>query len=86
MSSEAGFVDTQANISQSNVNATREDQVAEDSEITGTISKDEVEGLKDSLGGGQTLDDSEGYTRSSNQNNDAMQQEREIDAAVDELE
>ena len=45
---------------------------------------DEVSGLKDDLGGGNVLDDSEGYTRSSN-NKDVNYQEKEdsLDAAVE---
>ena len=49
-------------------------------------SQEEVEGLKDSIGGGQVLDDSEGYTRSSNKDANPMQQEQAVDAAVDSLE
>jgi hypothetical protein len=45
-----------------------------------------VEDLKDSIGGGQVLDDSEGYTRSSNQDVDPLKQEKEIDAKVGDLE
>jgi hypothetical protein len=44
---------------------------------------DEVNGLKDTIGGGEILDDSEGYTRSSNKDVDPLKQEKELDAAVD---
>ena len=44
---------------------------------------DEVEGLKDSIGGGEVLDDSEGYTRSSNKDAHPMKAEEELDAKVD---
>jgi len=44
-----------------------------------------VEGLKDTIGGGQILDDSEGYTRASNKNAKPMQQEEKIDAAIDNM-
>ena len=47
---------------------------------------EEVEGLKDGLGGGDVLDDSQGYTRSSNKDVKPMQQEEAVDAAVDNLE
>lgn len=44
---------------------------------------DEVEGLKDSIGGGEVLDDSEGYTRSSNKDAHPMKAEEDLDAKVD---
>ena len=47
---------------------------------------EEVEGLKDTIGGGQVLNDSEGYTRSTNKDNKPMQQEEAVDAAVNGLE
>lgn len=48
------------------------------------ISSDEVEGLKDTIGGGAVLDDSEGYTRSSNKSGGYEQAEQELDSKVDE--
>lgn len=45
-----------------------------------------MEGLKDSLGGGQVLDDSEGYTRSSNKNVDPLAADKKVDEAIDALE
>jgi hypothetical protein len=51
-----------------------------------TKSAEEAEGLKDSIGGGQILDDSEGYTRSSNKDQKAMQGEEELDKKIDALE
>jgi hypothetical protein len=44
---------------------------------------DEVEGLKDSLSGGEALDESEGYTRSSNKDAHPMKGEEELDAKID---
>lgn len=45
---------------------------------------DEVDGLKDTIGGGAVLDDSEGYTRSSNKEaTNAQQAEDELDAKVE---
>lgn len=44
---------------------------------------DEVEGLKDTIGGGQILDESEGYTRSSNKDVHPMKGEEELDAKID---
>lgn len=100
MSSEELFVPKEdRNVPYSNVDADKEDKMAEESEATGQVSKgvfcsmsldlwligtDEVEGLKDTIGGGQVLDDSEGYTRSSNKDVNPMKQEQELDAAVDE--
>jgi hypothetical protein len=46
-------------------------------------SADEVEGLKDSIGGGEVLDESEGYTRSSNKDAHPMKGEEELDAKID---
>ena len=43
---------------------------------------DEVQGLKDELGGGGIVDDSQGYVRASNKDSSAIRQE----AAVDQLE
>ncbi|KAK4688369.1 hypothetical protein P7C73_g1742, partial [Tremellales sp. Uapishka_1] len=83
---DSSFVDKAAEIPETNIDADKEDRLAEESEATGKISKDEVEGLKDSIGGGEVLDDSEGYTRSSNADNNPMKQENEIDAAIDGLE
>jgi hypothetical protein len=96
MSSAEGIVDKE--VPETNIDAEKEDQLAEESERTGVIPQgestcsntaddiEEVEGLKDSIGGGQVLDDSEGYTRSSNKDNNAYKQEQEVDAAVDKLE
>jgi len=101
MSSDAAFVDKAAEIPETNINAEREDAMAEKSEATGEIPKrkfllhvinlywlvtEEVDGLKDTIGGGQILDGSEGYTRSSNRDVKPMQQEQAVDAAVDSLE
>jgi hypothetical protein len=47
---------------------------------------DEVKGLKDSIGGGEVLDDSEGYTRSSNKDSHPMEADAKVDAAVADLE
>jgi hypothetical protein len=44
---------------------------------------DEVEGLKDTIGGGEVLDESEGYTRSSNKDAHPMKGEEELDAKID---
>ncbi|KAK8858807.1 hypothetical protein IAR55_003037 [Kwoniella newhampshirensis] len=97
--SDANFVDNQADIAETNIDASKEDRIAEESEATGKISQgmsstslatltipDEVAGLKDSLSEGEALNDSEGYTRSSNQDAKPMQAEEEVDAAVDNLE
>lgn len=43
----------------------------------------EVDGLKDAIGGGKILDDSEGYTRSTNKDVHALQGDEELDAKVD---
>lgn len=84
--SDQEFIDNQAEIPETNLDAAKEDQMAEESEATGVVSQQEVEGLKDSIGGGEVLDDSEGYTRSSNKDANPMQQEQAVDAAVDSLE
>ena len=47
---------------------------------------EEVDGLKDNIGGGKVLDDSVGYTRSSNKDADPLKAEKDVDAAVDALE
>lgn len=47
---------------------------------------EEVEALKDDLGGGEVLDESEGHTRSSNKDSHPMQAEEDVDKAVDALE
>ncbi|WRT68012.1 uncharacterized protein IL334_004987 [Kwoniella shivajii] len=88
MSSDEAFVTDreQAELGQTGQNVEAEDKAVEQSEATGTISQDEVKGLKDSIGGGEVLDDSEGYTRSSNKDSSAMKQEDEVDAAVADLE
>ncbi|WVQ65314.1 hypothetical protein V866_003427 [Kwoniella sp. B9012] len=87
MSSDEAFVSTaDANVPETNLNVAAEDRAAEESEATGRISKEEVEGLKDTIGGGEVLDDSEGYTRSSNKDVSALKQEDEVDAAVADLE
>ncbi|WVW84934.1 hypothetical protein I302_106970 [Kwoniella bestiolae CBS 10118] len=87
MSSDEAFVSAaDANAPETNQNVALEDRRVEESEATGKISKDEVEGLKDTIGGGQVLDDSEGYTRSSNKDVSALKQEDEVDAAVADLE
>jgi hypothetical protein len=39
--------------------------------------------LKDSIGGGEVLDESEGYTRSSNKDAHPMKGEEELDAKID---
>ena len=102
MSSEEAFVsESEQAVEYTNVDAAKEDRMAEESEATGKVSKgkqssrtifeqtlnitDEVEGLKDTIGGGEILDDSEGYTRASNKDVKPMQQEEEIDAAVGDL-
>jgi hypothetical protein len=91
------FVNKNEEIPETNLDVEKEDRLAEESEVTGKISRgelkecfppnqvDEVEGLKDSIGGGQILDDSEGYTRSSNKDVNAMKQEQEVDEAVDSI-
>lgn len=84
---------------ETNVDADKEDKAAAQSEETGQVSKgivppfsypwshaditDEVEGLKDTIGGGEVLDESEGYTRSSNKDVHPMKQEEELDAKID---
>ncbi|WWC62830.1 uncharacterized protein I303_105428 [Kwoniella dejecticola CBS 10117] len=80
------FETSQTNIPETAQNVELEDRRQEESEATGTVSKEEVEGLKDTIGGGEVLDDSEGYTRSSNKDVSAMKQEDEVDAAVADLE
>ncbi|KAL7420707.1 hypothetical protein Q5752_004658 [Cryptotrichosporon argae] len=70
------------NASYTNQDVAREDRLAEESEATGRISQEEVSGLKDSIGGGEILDDSEGYTRNAGQKNYA-QADEELDAAVE---
>nr|XP_031864429.1 uncharacterized protein CI109_000343 [Kwoniella shandongensis]KAA5531501.1 hypothetical protein CI109_000343 [Kwoniella shandongensis] len=84
--SDSNFVDNKADIAETNIDASREDRLAEESEATGKISKDEVAGLKDSLSEGEALDDSEGYTRSSNKDANPLKAEQDVDAAVDNLE
>ncbi|ORY30586.1 hypothetical protein BCR39DRAFT_558578 [Naematelia encephala] len=82
MSSDEAFVSKlEADAPETNLDTAKEDRIAADSEAT-----EEVEGLKDSLGGGQVLDDSEGYTRSSNKDSKPLQQEQDVDAAIDALE
>ena len=44
---------------------------------------DEVAGLKDTIGGGEVLNESEGYTRSSNKDAHPMKGEEELDAKID---
>jgi len=68
---------------ETNVNADKEDKAAAQSEETGQVSKDEVEGLKDTIGGGAVLDESEGYTRSSNKDAHPMKGEEDLDAKID---
>jgi hypothetical protein len=48
------------------------------------LTSDEVEGLKDSIGGGEVLDESEGYTRSSNKTEGYEAKEQELDQKVEE--
>ncbi|CAD6566800.1 MAG: hypothetical protein TREMPRED_002966 [Tremellales sp. Tagirdzhanova-0007] len=86
MSSDAAFVDKQADIPETNLNPEKEDAITAESDATGQVSQQEVSGLKDTIGGGQVLNDSEGYTRSSNKDVKPMQQEQAVDAAVDQLE
>lgn len=102
MSSDDKFVSTESNIAETNLNPEKEDAIAAESEATGEVSKrmstlvsrlmtsltklEEVEGLKDSIGGGKVLDESEGYTRSSNKDQHAMQSEEELDKKIDALE
>jgi len=52
-------------------------------ELTRANPADEVEGLKDTIGGGEVLDESEGYTRSSNKDAHPMKGEEELDAKID---
>ncbi|WWD18698.1 hypothetical protein CI109_103152 [Kwoniella shandongensis] len=70
--SDSNFVDNKADIAETNIDASREDRLAEESEATGKISK--------------ALDDSEGYTRSSNKDANPLKAEQDVDAAVDNLE
>ncbi|ORX37195.1 hypothetical protein BD324DRAFT_650802 [Kockovaella imperatae] len=86
MSSDDQFIDKQEDIADTNLDVEKEDKQAEESEVTGKVSSDEVEALKDDIGGGKVLDDSEGYTRSSNKDVNPMKQEQEIDQVVDNLE
>lgn len=44
---------------------------------------DEVADLKDTIGGGEVLNESEGYTRSSNKDAHPMKGEEELDAKID---
>ncbi|WWC88436.1 uncharacterized protein L201_003347 [Kwoniella dendrophila CBS 6074] len=83
---DKAFVTSQTNIAETAQNVSAEDRRTEESEATGRIPKEEVEGLKDSIGGGEVLDDKEGYTRSSNKDASAYKQEDEVDAAVADLE
>ncbi|WVR06550.1 hypothetical protein IAU60_003581 [Kwoniella sp. DSM 27419] len=80
------FVDNRAEIAETGQDVAAEDRRVEESETTGRISKDEVNDLKDDLSANETLGDNEGYTRSSNKDVDAMKQENEVDAAVEDIE
>jgi len=86
MSSDAEFIDSQAEVAETNLDVGKEDKMAEESGVTGKVSADEVKGLKDDIGGGEILDDSQGYTRASNKDAHPMKQEQELDAKIDSLE
>ncbi|GHJ86478.1 hypothetical protein NliqN6_2880 [Naganishia liquefaciens] len=62
----------------SGIDAQAADQAAAESEQTGKIPQSEVEDLKDSIGGGETLDNEAGVTtRGADQ--DAYAQEKKVD-------
>ncbi|KAI5452757.1 hypothetical protein NCC49_000503 [Naganishia albida] len=62
----------------SGIDAQAADRAAEESERTGKIPQSEVEDLKDSIGGGETLDNEAGVTtRGAEQ--DAYAQEKKVD-------
>ncbi|OCF37279.1 hypothetical protein I317_06874 [Kwoniella heveanensis CBS 569] len=86
MSSDDAFVNTQSNIPETGQDVAAEDRRVEESEATGKISQQEVADLKDDLSANEELDSSEGYTRSSNKDNNPLKQEEEVDAAVQDLE
>jgi len=86
MSSDNQFIDSNADVAETNLDVAQEDKAAEESEISRQVSSQEVQGLKDEIGGGQVLDDGVGYTRSSNKDAKPMQQEEAVDAAIDNLE
>ncbi|KAJ9116899.1 hypothetical protein QFC22_004556 [Naganishia vaughanmartiniae] len=62
----------------SGIDAQAADRAAEESEKTGKIPRSEVEDLKDSIGGGETLDDEAGVT-TRGVKNDAFAQEKQVD-------
>ncbi|KAJ9113843.1 hypothetical protein QFC19_000036 [Naganishia cerealis] len=62
----------------SGIDAQAADRAAEESERTGKIPQSEVEDLKDSIGGGEVLDDEAGVTTRGVQN-DAFAQEKKVD-------
>ncbi|KAJ9122688.1 hypothetical protein QFC24_004117 [Naganishia onofrii] len=62
----------------SGIDAQAADRAAEESEKTGKIPQSEVEDLKDSLGGGETLDNEAGVTTRGVEN-DAFAQEKKVD-------
>ncbi|RSH90899.1 hypothetical protein EHS25_010075 [Saitozyma podzolica] len=73
------FVDSREDVAYTN-NSAQEDQRNAESERTGTVPRSEVEDLKDSLGGGETVDE---YTRPSNKEQHPGQIDNMLDEAIE---